>query len=46
MEGWHQVAEWVLLVVIVLHISAALLHIFVYRDCVMRRMLIGENRRF
>ncbi|WP_371425800.1 cytochrome b [Tardiphaga sp.] len=45
MEGWHQVAEWALLVVIVLHISAALLHIFVYRDGVMRRMLIDEHQR-
>lgn len=45
MEGWHQVAEWALLVVIGVHISAALLHILVYRDGVMLRMLIGGRRR-
>lgn len=45
MDGWHQVAEWVLLVVIGVHISAALLHILVYRDGVMLRMLIGGRRR-
>jgi cytochrome b561 len=39
MDGWHQTAEWALLIVIGLHVAAALLHIFVYRDRIMQRML-------
>jgi cytochrome b561 len=38
-DGWHQAAEWALLIAIGLHIGAALLHIFVYRDRLMQRML-------
>ncbi len=38
-DGWHQIAEWMLLVAIGIHISAAVAHVFVYRDGVMRRML-------
>ncbi len=38
-DGWHQVAEWSLLIVIGIHVAAALLHLFVYRDRVMQRML-------
>jgi cytochrome b561 len=38
-DGWHQAMEWALLVVIGLHVAAALAHIFVYRDRVMQRML-------
>jgi cytochrome b561 len=41
MDGWHQAMEWTLLVLIGLHVLAALAHIFVYRDRVMRRMLPG-----
>lgn len=40
-DGWHQIMEWSLLVVIGIHILAALAHIFVYRDRVMQRMLPG-----
>lgn len=40
-DGWHQAAEWALLVAIALHIASALLHIFVYRDRIMQRMLRG-----
>ncbi len=40
-DGLHQVMEWALLVVIGLHVVAALAHIFVYRDRVMQRMLPG-----
>ncbi len=32
--------EWVLLVVIGMHIAAALIHIFAYRDRIMQRMLV------
>jgi cytochrome b561 len=38
-DGLHQVMEWALLVVIGLHVAAALAHLFVYRDRVMQRML-------
>ncbi len=40
-DGLHQVMEWTLLVVIGIHVAAALAHIFVYRDRVMERMLPG-----
>ncbi|MGO9356746.1 MAG: cytochrome b [Xanthobacteraceae bacterium] len=36
---WHQVFEWTLLAVIGVHVAAALVHVFFYRDGVMRRML-------
>ena len=38
-DGLHQVAEWALLVVIGIHVAAALAHVFVYRDRIMQRML-------
>jgi cytochrome b561 len=38
-DGWHQVMEWSLLVVIGIHVAAALAHIFIYRDRIMQRML-------
>ena len=38
-DGWHQVFEWSLLALIGIHVSAALLHLFYYRDSVVRRML-------
>jgi cytochrome b561 len=38
-DGWHQIAEWALLVLICIHVAAALAHVFVYRDRVMQRML-------
>ncbi|WP_024517723.1 cytochrome b [Bradyrhizobium sp. Tv2a-2] len=40
-DGLHQVAEWTLLVFIGLHVLAALVHLFVYRNGVMQRMLPG-----
>ena len=38
-DGLHQATEWALLVTIVVHVAAALAHVFVYRDGVMQRML-------
>ena len=40
-DGLHQAMEWTLLVLIGLHVAAALAHRFVYRDRVMQRMLPG-----
>jgi cytochrome b561 len=37
-DGLHQAMEWTLLVVIGLHVAAALAHRFVFRDRVMQRM--------
>lgn len=38
-DGWHQAAEWTLLVAVGLHVAFALIHIVVYRDRIMQRML-------
>jgi cytochrome b561 len=38
---WHENAEWALLILIGVHVAAALLHHLYYRDGVMRRMLPG-----
>ena len=38
-DGLHQIAEWSLLVLIGLHVVAALAHLLIYRDRVMQRML-------
>ncbi|MCK1395391.1 cytochrome b [Bradyrhizobium sp. 1] len=38
-DGLHQASEWALLILIGIHVAAALAHIFVYRDGVMQRML-------
>jgi cytochrome b561 len=40
-DGLHQAMEWSLLVVIGIHVAAALAHLFIYRDRVMQRMLPG-----
>ena len=40
-DGLHQATEWALLVVIGIHVAAALAHIFIYRDRIMQRMLPG-----
>jgi cytochrome b561 len=40
-DGLHQAMEWGLLVVVGIHVAAALAHIFIYRDRVMQRMLPG-----
>src|SRR5229473_434774 len=41
MDGLHQAMEWALLVVIGIHVAAAMAHIFIYRDRIMQRMLPG-----
>lgn len=41
-DGWHQAAQWALLVLIGIHVAAALAHLFVYRDRIMQRMLPGQ----
>jgi len=38
-DGWHQFFEWTLLIMISVHVAAAMIHIFVYRDRIMQRML-------
>jgi cytochrome b561 len=38
-DGLHQGAEWILLILIGVHSAAALVHFFFYRDRVMQRML-------
>jgi cytochrome b561 len=40
-DGLHQAMQWALLAVIGLHVAAALAHLFIYRDRIMRRMLPG-----
>jgi cytochrome b561 len=42
LNGWHQNFMWTLLMVAGLHVVAAFVHLFYYRDGVMRRMLPGE----
>jgi cytochrome b561 len=37
--GWHGAMEWALLVVIGVHVAAAMAHIYIYRDGIMQRML-------
>jgi cytochrome b561 len=44
-DGWHQAMEWTLLVVIGIHVAAALAHLFIYRDRIMQRMLPGLSTR-
>jgi cytochrome b561 len=38
-DGWHQIAEWALLMTIGVHVVAALTHLFICRDRIMQRML-------
>jgi cytochrome b561 len=40
-EGLHQAMEWALLVLIGIHVAAALAHFFIYRDRIVQRMLPG-----
>jgi cytochrome b561 len=40
-DGLHQAMEWTLLVVIGIHVAMAMVHIFIYRDRIMQRMLPG-----
>ena len=41
--GIHESIVWVLLAVILIHVAAAMLHAFVYRDRVMQRMLFRSS---
>jgi cytochrome b561 len=41
LDGWHQAMEWTLLVLIGVHVVAALAHVFIYRDRILQRMLPG-----
>jgi cytochrome b561 len=43
LQSWHVDAAWLLLALVVLHVSAALWHHFVLRDGVLRRMLPGRR---
>lgn len=43
--GIHEGVVWVLLALVLLHVAAALVHAFVYRDDVMQRMLFRTARR-
>jgi cytochrome b561 len=43
-NGWHQNFEWALLILIGVHVAAALLHLFYYRDGVMQRMLPAAGK--
>ena len=38
---WHETLTWALLILVGLHVAAALVHLFIYRDRVMSRMLPG-----
>jgi cytochrome b561 len=40
-DGLHQAAEWSLLVLVIAHVAAALVHLLYYRDRIMSRMLPG-----
>jgi cytochrome b561 len=40
-NGLHQALEWALLAMIGFHVAAAMVHIFIYRNRVMQRMLPG-----
>jgi len=41
LDGLHQAMEWTLLAVIGIHVAVAMVHIFIYRDRIMQRMLPG-----
>ena len=41
LDGLHQAMEWTLLAVIGIHVATAFVHIFIYRDRIMQRMLPG-----
>ena len=41
-DGLHQIMEWTLLIVMGIHVGAALMHLVVYKDRVMQRMLPGD----
>ena len=41
LDGLHQAMEWTLLAAIGIHVGVAMVHIFIYRDRIMQRMLPG-----
>jgi len=41
LDGWHQAMEWTLLALIGIHVATAMVHLFIYRDRIMQRMLPG-----
>jgi cytochrome b561 len=41
LDGWHQAMEWTLLTAVGIHVATAIVHIFIYRDRIMQRMLPG-----
>jgi cytochrome b561 len=41
LDGWHQAMQWTLLVLIGIHVATAMIHLFIYRDRIMQRMLPG-----
>ena len=40
---WHGTLGWILVILIGLHVAAALAHLFIYKDRVMSRMLPGRQ---
>jgi cytochrome b561 len=40
-DGWHQAMGWRLLALIGIHVATAMVHLFIYRDRIMQRMLPG-----
>lgn len=42
-DGLHQIAEWALLTVIIVHVGAALMHLLVYKDRIVQRMWPGKS---
>jgi cytochrome b561 len=41
-DGLHQVLEWTLLIVVGIHVGAAAVHLFIYKDRVAQRMWPGN----
>jgi cytochrome b561 len=41
-DGLHQAAEWTLLALVLVHVAAALVHLFFYHDRIMDRMLPSD----
>ncbi|CEG06996.1 Prokaryotic cytochrome b561 [Afipia felis] len=42
-DGLHQFPEWALLIVVGIHVGAAIIHLLVYRDRVMQRMWLSSQ---
>jgi cytochrome b561 len=43
LNGWHQNLMWALLILVGVHVAAALVHLLYHRDRVMQRMLPGGS---